>query len=109
MGLTTWLRSLGQRGKAASSPPMLGIFTPPYESTQGAPRTWDGAEYAKAMGDNYPFVYACVNLIASSLARLPLTFSQVRGKESAPLETGPLPALFDYVNPRNTLTCTSTW
>ncbi len=71
----------------------------PYQGRVGVEWPHDAKAYAEVMGGAYPWVFACVDLIASSLARVPLRLYRKTPKGPEAVEGGPLPLLLDTPSP----------
>ena len=94
-----WTRLWGRKGLTDPAPgSSIATFSVGGDSLSGLALGWDAEAYQKALGGNYSWVYACVDLVASSYASLPLLFS-AKGET---LTTGPAVKLFDLINPKQT-------
>jgi len=89
------------RGKATGPPPVQGFFAN-LSRERGVEHDHDYSEFAKSYGSSHPYVFACVDLRASSLAALPLRLWQRTGDEPREITRGPLVDLLQSVNPDTT-------
>ncbi len=69
---------------------------------RGIEHDHDYSAFAKTYGDSQPYVFACVDLRAASLASLPLRIWQRTGDEPREVTRGPVVELLRGVNPQST-------